>query len=131
MGYSGKSEYVLYRDRQKNLVRHLNEKYKLSNLNPTIARQIIENAIRVNLSSSTVDKFLEDADLCERARVACLASVAAQATFMNIGCLALDPAGGIGILCHAAVLAYQTAESAQCNITAEQCKKNNSTLTIE
>lgn len=131
MGFPDKSNFLLFQKRQQYLGQYINNRYQLNKLSSNTSRKIIENAIKGNLSNSTIEKFLEDADLCERARLACLASVAAQATIMNLGCILSDATGPLGVLCHAAVLVYQTSESAQCNITAEQCKKSQQTIVIE
>jgi hypothetical protein len=61
-------------------------------------------------------------DDCEKIRVNCILSVAAEATIMHLGCSALDVTFIFGILCHGTSILYQKTAGDNCNLAANKCK---------
>jgi hypothetical protein len=61
-------------------------------------------------------------DDCEKIRVNCILSVAAEATIMHLGCAALDVTFIFGILCHGTSILYQKTAGDNCNLAANKCK---------
>jgi hypothetical protein len=62
-------------------------------------------------------------DDCVITRKNCLRSAVSAATIMHLGCAVADLGIITGILCHAAVLAWQIAESNICDAEYKQCKE--------
>ena len=129
LGYRSKAEFERSISRKNAIIKALDKDYNLSKYSEGQLTQLgltaINNpnfkmAVPVVIDIEPGGETNECEDLCEASRQSCLASALAAAIAAHIGCATLD-AIGIGIACHAAVLAAQAAASHQCNTTYDQC----------
>ncbi len=73
-------------------------------------------------STENIQNYMEDD--CEKIRVNCILSVAAEATVMHLGCGALDLTFFLGIACHGAAIVYQKTAGDNCNLEARRCRNS-------
>jgi hypothetical protein len=63
---------------------------------------------------------------CERIRVNCILTVAAEATIMHLGCVSVDWTGISAPLCHGVAILFQIVAGDTCNANAEDCMSASS-----
>lgn len=83
--------------------------------------EVISHKNRFNSKQITLNSMYDD---CEKIRVNCILSVAAEATIMHLGCGAMDVAFIIGITCHGVTILYQKTAGDNCNLAANKCRTN-------
>ncbi len=125
-GYTDKDLFWKDQTLQNNRLLDLNKNYDLKNITESQKRKAVEKAfVTLNLFSqpSTTDtNQMLVADICERIRLNCLASVLAEATIMHMACASMDITVVLGLLCHGAAFTYQITTSNNCNLEAIRCK---------
>jgi hypothetical protein len=123
-GYSDYKVYWEERVAQNERVKYLFKKYDIKNANKDMLRNEITKAQALtNIWESSYYNVMSKTDLCEKIRINCLASVAAEATIMHLGCATLDITVVAGIICHSAATIYQITASNNCNLQAQQCRQ--------
>lgn len=125
LGFKNFNEYSEYVKKQNVILLHLKEEYQLKNVSQTVIQQAAIEAMKPNKISSM--KVLESSGseggspICEQIRRNCLIGVAAAATAAHITCIGVDPTVILGLICHAAAIAYQVVQGDNCNLEAQQC----------
>ncbi len=138
-GYADSKDYWKERSNQQERVKYLLKTYNLKNVSKESLRYEVMEAIKsskgfpftkshniANSNGNTIndDEFLIGGD-CEAIRRNCIASVAAEATIMHIGCAVADISVIGGVICHGAAITYQVTAGNNCNRTARNCEAGN------
>jgi|GEM_PF-1150644 len=132
LGFKNFDDYAKFVKKQDTDLLQLKKEYQLDKVSQDVIQQAAMDAMSPKKISSVklVENSLSsmaggegDSDLCEQIRTNCLVNVAAIATAAHIACVAADLTVALGVLCHAAAVAYQASAGNTCNLEAQQCRE--------
>ena len=125
-GYNNNEEFRFAYIQLSNIMRQLWKKYDFNAYtNEEKKAAVLKTFEQINNKNQfhskpvTLNFMFDD---CEKIRVNCILSVAAEATIMHLGCSALDLTFIFGILCHGTSTMYQKTAGDNCNLAANKCK---------
>jgi hypothetical protein len=125
-GYNNNEEFRFAYIRLAKIMRQLWKKYDFNAYTNEEKKEAvlktfeqISNKNKFHSKPVTLNFIFDD---CEKIRVNCILSVAAEATIMHLGCAALDVTFIFGILCHGTSILYQKTAGDNCNLAANKCK---------
>ena len=125
-GYSNNEEFRFEYIQLSNIMRQLWKKYDFNAYTNEEKKAAVLKTYK-QLSHKNTFNSMQIAlnsmyDDCEKIRVNCILSVAAEATIMHLGCSALDVTFIFGILCHGTSILYQKTAGDNCNLAATKCR---------
>lgn len=125
-GYNNNEEFRFAYIQLSNIMRQLWKKYDFNAYTNEEKKaavlktfEQISNKNQFHSKPVTLNFMFDD---CEKIRVNCIMSVAAEATIMHLGCSALDVTFIFGILCHGTSTLYQKTAGDNCNLAANKCR---------
>lgn len=125
-GYNNNEEFRFAYIQLSNIMRQLWKKYDFNAYTNEEKKaavlktfEQISNKNQFHSKPVTLNFMFDD---CEKIRVNCVLSVAAEATIMHLGCSALDVTFIFGILCHGTSILYQKTAGDNCNLAANKCR---------
>lgn len=125
-GYNNNEEFRFAYIQLSNIMRQLWKKYDFNAYTNEEKKaavlktfEQISNKNQFHSKPVTLNFMFDD---CEKIRVNCILSVAAEATIMHLGCSALDVTFIFGILCHGTSILYQKTAGDNCNLAANKCR---------
>lgn len=118
MGYESIEHYRDFQNDFKSKLNTLKDEYNIGNLTQQEIKKVILNVI---LEKNLIPSKSNDPCNCYRIARNCIASVTATAVAAHLGCAGLDLTIIAGIICHAAVLVIQGAETDSCVANRDRC----------
>ena len=113
-----KDKYSIVWNKHEEVFPHLDTDQRAEIIKTII--QCASSKIRIDGEGSLEERMADD---CEKERINCIASVAAQAATMHLVCAYLDLTVIAGIICHGAAFTYQWTAGNNCNIAARRCRE--------
>ncbi len=123
LGFQNVNQYEEFIMQQNNLIAQLNEKYQVASFTEAEKQQVIM-LYDPYFFGDGLEGGRANVD-CSGQYNNCIVGVTAEAVLMHIGCGAADLTIVLGIACHAAVTAWQIAQSNSCGYAYDACKKGN------
>jgi hypothetical protein len=111
---------LLYK--QNGLIREIDADYDFKNYDENFKKSIISESISIRDNKK---QLLLLQNNCERIRVNCILTVAAEATLMHFACASVDWTGIGAPICHGAAILFQIVSGDTCNANAEDCQGAN------
>lgn len=124
LGFTSREQVIQFQQKINSSIQYLNNKYYLNQFSQNQKQSLFEKKYVTLINNNKVlKKMASRENSCESSRIACIASVSAQAAIMHVGCATIDISIIGGIVCHTAALVYQGTESYRCNTAAADCIK--------
>ena len=122
-GYTDQNQYFDDLTKQKKRILQLDNRYNLKSRTNSVIMVEVEKAFLELDHFQLTQPSYAALQNCESIRRNCIASVAAEATVMHVGCGLLDLTVLAGIACHGAAIVYQWSAGNNCNLEADHCNE--------